>query len=586
MKRFVSLLMAFVLLCGLAGCQNEPEKPSEASSSEPVSSALNVPVNVKDLVVSVGAEPGTLDPAEYQTVDDATILSHLFEGLITINQDGTPVPGQAETYSFNEENTVCTFTLRENLTWSDGQPLKASDFVYAWRRAIYAEDEESSNSYMFSIIKGYREALGLDYTRDETRVVDSRKLCVSAPDDRTLVVELNGPYCEDFILMCSMPALFPVRQDIVEKDGDWADQPKTLVCNGPYVMTAWKHGSYVRLSKNSSYRNAEAIGPETIEFVLGGNSLSMLSAFQKGELMFADTVPYTELSQYEDSDEYYSAGELGAIYLSFNTTRSGMDHPQVRRALSLAINRDYVCKWISMSGDSAATALICDGIADADPYVEFRAVGGEYFDNSSYKKQVEEAKKLLEEAGYPDGEGLDELTYITLSNTKDVAMANEIVAMWKENLGVVCKVEVCSESDFSTKKNQNEYDVVSERYIDTFNDPLVILDRFQSGHAQNSSQYQSEEYDALLTLARETSDIEERYQLYHQAEDFLMEEAVVCPIYFLRYENYLKRNGVDGFYITPTGYKFFMYVKNDAETESSEVSEFESGTETSIPAVS
>lgn len=584
MKRFVSLLLAFVLLCvGLAGCDHGPAQPSEVSSNEPASSAPTVPVNVKDLVVSVGAEPNTLDPAGYRTVDDATILSHLFEGLITVNEEGTPVPGQAETYTFSENNTVCTFTLRENLTWSDGKPLKASDFVYAWRRAICIKEEETSNSYMFSIIKGYREALDLDCGPEETRVVDARKLCVSAPDDRTLVVELDGAY-DAFLLMCSMPALFPVRQDVVEQGGSWDNQPNTLVCNGPYMMTAWKHGSYIRLSKNTGYRNAAAIGPETIEFVLGGNSLSMLSAFQKGELMFADTVPYTELGQLQNSDEYYNYGELGAAYLGFNTTRSPMDDPRVRKALSLAINRDYICKWVTMNGDTAATALICDGIADADPYVEFRAAGNSYFGTSGYKKQMQEAKDLLAQAGYPGGKGLPTLTYLTLNGAKEVAVANAIASMWKENLGVECSIVAGTDVEFNDKKIQQGYDVINDQYVDTFNDPAVILQRFESGHAQNVSLYQSEDYDALLALAKETEDKRERYRLYHRAEELLMTDAAVCPIYFLHYENYVKRNGVDGFYITPTGYKFFMYVKNPSAGESSMVSLPEN--ETSVSAAS
>ena len=582
MKKLVSLLLAAVLLCGVAGCQDEPAPPSEVSSSEPVSSTPAVPINVDDLVVSVGAQPETLDPAGYQTVDDATILSHMFEGLITINEEGTPVPGQAESYVCNDDQTVCTFTLRENLTWSDGQPLTASDFVYSWRRALVPAQEGDNNSYMFSIIKGYREALGLDYGPDETRVVDARKLCVSAPDDRTLVVEINGAY-DDFILMCSTPAFFPVRQDVVEENPDWANRPNTFVCNGPYVMTAWKHNSYVRLTKNEHYRNVEAIGPETIEFVLGGNSLSMLSAFQKGELMFADTVPYTELSQFEDSDEYYNSGNLGTYYLGYNMTRAPLDDQRVRMALSLAINRDYICKWVTMSGDTSATALVCDGIGDAEPSVEFRAAGNNYFGNTSFEQQVEQARELLAEAGYPEGQGLAPLTYLTLSNAKDMAVAYEIAAMWQEYLGVECVVETVPDMEFNDRKNRMEYDIISDQYVDTFNDPLTILGRFQSEYVQNVSGYQSAEYDALLAHAAQADDDRERYRLYHQAEDMLMTEAVVCPVYFLHYENYVKRNGVDGFYITPTGYKFFMYVHNDAKAESQAGSTSSDGTAESVP---
>ena len=356
-----------------------------------------------------------------------------------------------------------------------------------------------------------------------------------------------------------------------------------MSCNGPYVLTAWKHNSYVRLTKNASYRNVEAIGPETIEFVLGGNSLSMLSAFQKGELMFADTVPYTELSQFEDSDEYYNSGELGTFYLGFNMTRSPLDDQRVRMALSLAINRDYICKWVTMSGDSSATALVCDGIADADPSVEFRAAGNDYFGNISFDKQVKKAKELLSEAGYPEGQGMAELTYLTVNNAKDTAVANAIAAMWKEYLGIECRVEVVSNVEINDKKDQLEYDVVNGRYVDTFNDPSTILGRFQSGHSQNVSKYENADYDALMILASETDDKKERYRLYHEAEDMLLTDAAVCPVYFLNYENYVKRNGVDGFYITPTGYKFFMYVRNNAEAEDSPDAQTQSETATSIP---
>ncbi len=346
MKRFVSWICIGGLLCALAGCQNEPAPPSTDSSSELTSSVPSIPINVTDLVVSLESEPASLDPAGYQSRNDGTVLSHLFEGLMVLDSEGNPQPAQAESVSFDQKKKICTFVLRENLTWSDGEPLKASDFVYAWQRVVSDQENENNNAYLFSAIKGYDDAVkSLDSAKNKEASL--KKLGVSAPDDRTLTVELAGEY-QDFLVLCTMPPFFPVRRDVAEKEEHWAERPATLVCNGPYVLTAQKAGSYVRLSRNEHYRDQQAVGPETIEFILGGNRLSMLSAFQKGELMFADSVPYTELSQLKDSEEYVSQGNLGAFYLGFNTSRAPLDNADLRRALSLAINRNYLCNWVSM----------------------------------------------------------------------------------------------------------------------------------------------------------------------------------------------------------------------------------------------
>jgi oligopeptide transport system substrate-binding protein len=226
------------------------------------------------LTVHVGPDPDTIDPALNSAVDGATLISHAFEGLMILDKDGVPREGQAKSYKVSDDGTTYTFTLRDGLKWSDGTPLTAQDFVYAWNRAI-APETAADYEYIFDIIDGY----------------DEGKLNVTAPDDKTLVVQLKAPV-PYFLELCAFPTFFPVRQDIIEQyDEAWAVEPVSYIGNGPYKMTEWVPGSHITFARNENYWNFGALGPEKIKFVLMEDDNAIKSAFENGEILFADGWP-------------------------------------------------------------------------------------------------------------------------------------------------------------------------------------------------------------------------------------------------------------------------------------------------------
>ena len=242
-----------------------------------------------------------------------------------------------------------TFKLRDDLKWSDGEPLVASDFVYAWNRAIDPETA-ADYEYMFESIEGYTEG----------------KLNVTAPDDKTLVVKLIAatPY---FLELCAFPTFFPVRKDIVEANPDkWTLDPKTYIGNGPYVLSEWVHDSHMIYKKNPNYWNVGKLGPESIKFLLMGDDNAILAAFENGEILLADSMPNDEIDAWRDKKEFNIEGQLGTYYISFNVKKPPLDNPKVRKALTLAIDREFITTNIGKAGQQPAGAFVSIGLTDAD----------------------------------------------------------------------------------------------------------------------------------------------------------------------------------------------------------------------------
>jgi len=496
-----------------------------------------------ELAVHVGSEPDTIDPALNTAADVATMLIHAFEGLMTLDEKGQPVYAQAESHTVSEDGLTYTFKLREGLKWSDGKPLTAHDFVYSWNRVISPETA-ADYAYMFECIEGY----------------DTGKLNVTAPDDRTLVVKLVAvtPY---FLELCSFPAFFPVRQDIVEANPDtWTLAPETYIGNGPYMLQEWVHDSYILFRKNPYYWNASKItGPDTIRFMLMSDDNAILAAFKNGEILFADSMPVDEIDAWRDKPEFNLKGQLGTYYVSFNVTKPPLNNPMVRKALVLAVDRDYIVKNIGKAGQQPAGAFVPTGLSDVELTKEFREVGGDYYDPSkeAYEANLREAKKLLADAGYPNGEGIPTLEYIYNEGTGHQLVAEALQAMWKE-IGINITLSSQEWNTFLNTRKNGEYYMARNGWLADFNDPICFLDMWITGSGNNDAQWSNKEYDELIRRVKSSSDREERMELMHRAEDILFEEWILCPIYYY-VDIYLKSEKLDGFYSSPLGYKYFMY---------------------------
>ena len=467
------------------------------------------------LAVNVGSDPDTIDPALNSAVDGATLIIHVFEGLYTLDKDGVPVPGQAKDVQISDDGTVYTFTLRDGLKWSDGKPVTANDFVYAWNRAIDPETA-ADYAYMFEVIDGY----------------DEGKLNVTAPDDKTLVVKLKNrvPY---FLELTAFPAFSPVRQDIVEQYGDaWATKPETYIGNGPYKVTEWVPGSHITMTKNENYWNYKNLGMQNIKFVLMDDPGAQLNAFIKGEILFTDEIPNDEIDTWRDKPEFHLEGQLGTYYVSFNTQREYLNNPKVRQALTLAIDREFIVREIGKAGQVPAGAFVPIGLSDADPSKEFREVGGDYYDPYDYEGNLEKAKQILAEAGYPNGEGLPTFEYLYNSESEGHRLIGEALQdMWGK-LGV--KINLVSQewATFLNTRKNGDYDIARNGWLGDYNDPISFLDMWITGSGNNDAQWSNPEYDKLISQIKTETDTAKRFELMHKAEDMIFEDWMLCPIYY------------------------------------------------------
>ena len=495
-----------------------------------------------DLSVNVGSDPDTIDPALNSAVDGATMIIHAFEGLYTLDKDGVPVPGQAESVAVSDDKLTYTFTLRDGLKWSDGSALTAEDFVYSWNRAI-APETAADYSYMFESIAGFADG----------------KLDVTATDDKTLVVKLNAvtPY---FLELTAFPTFSPVKKDIVEANPEgWAIDVKTYIGNGPYKMIEWVPGSYIKYEKNKNYWNYKALGPNTIKFVLMSDDVAILNAFQNGDIAFADSMPNDEIAAWDGKAEYHKQGQLGTYYVSYNTTRAPLDNPLVREALTLAVDRDFIAVNIGQAGQVPAGAYVAIGLTDADPAKEFRTVGGDYYDptKAANEANLQKAKDLLAEAGYPNGEGFPTMEYLYNDGTGHQQIGEALQSMWAK-IGVNVNLVSQDWATFLNSRKNGDYDIARNGWLGDYNDPISFLDMWITGGGNNDAQWSNTEYDALISQIKTSSDAAERMKLMHQAEDILFDEWVLCPIYYY-VDIFLQDTNLEGAWSSPLGYKYFMY---------------------------
>lgn len=552
-KRFAALVLAMALmLTSLAGCGNSKDTGSAASNAgsdgAPAASALSV---------CLGPEPASMDPALNTTVDGGSTISHFFEGLTKLDKDGkTYVNGQAKDIQVSEDGLTYTVTLRDDIKWSDGQPVKASDFIYAWQRAV-SPKTAAEYAYMFDMIKNAAKI-----TADEEK--DATKLGAVAKDDKTIVITLEAP-CTYFKELLAFPAFFPVRKDVVEGNDAWTQKPETYISNGAYKLKAWNHKESIVAEKNPNYYDASKIVSNTINFVLLEDDAAMLTAYQNGEVSLIDRLPVDEYATWKEQPDWHSDAQLGTYLVAFQTEKAPFNDKRVRKALSLAIDREYIVNNIDTGGNTPATGMVSYGVIDQDNTKQFRDVGGNYWDASSaaYEKNVAEAKKLLAEAGYPDGKGFPTFEYMFNSATNHQAIAEALQNMWKTELGIDATLSGQEWSVFTDTRHKGQYQVARHGWLADYNDPVSYLDLWVTGAGNNDAKWSNKEYDSLIAKAKSTADQKVRMEAMHKAEDILMDELPVAPVYFYS-DPYLLKTDVTGFYDSPLGFKFFFYAKQGA----------------------
>lgn len=559
----VFALLAFSLV--FVGCSKKEEVTVANNAQQTATKSF-------DLNVCFASEPQTIDPALNSAVDGAIMTQHFFEGLMKWADSGKPVNdkgnmnfaelvnGQASSYQkvVNDDGTVTyTFKIRPDAKWSDGKAVTANDFVYSWRR-LADPNTAADYCYMIDMVKGYAEV--------NSGEADPSTLAVSAPDASTFEVVLTYD-CPYFLEICAFPAAFPVREDVVSAEPDtWttSNGSKNYITNGPWKMAEWVHDSYIKMVPNEYHYDVANLGPDSITFRLMADSNAMLAGFRSNDLQYINQVPVDETPSLIASGELDIVDYIGTYYVSYQTQAEPFDDWRVRKAFTLTIDSKYIVEQITQSGQVPATGFVPAGVYDANPTGDdFRTVGGDYWEapltDEIYQKNCEEARQLLADAGYPNGEGFPVVTYLYNTGDARKAVGEALQQMWQKALNVTVQLQNQEWNAFLETRKNGDFQVARNGWIADYNDPISFLDMWLTGGGNNDGQYSNPEYDAAIKEAKSSADPAVRMAAMHRAEDIIMgEDWALGPIYFYT-NSYMMKENIKGAFYTPLGYYIFGY---------------------------
>jgi oligopeptide transport system substrate-binding protein len=559
-RNFLKVAGVSAAALGLAACGGSKSGSTATSGSTAGSTAGGV--NTAGFTVQYGSNPETLDPALNSAIDGANTIITIFEPLLLINENNEVVGGQAESWETSEDGLTWTFTMRDGLKWSDGTDLNAKDFEYSFKRMVDPNTAAPYAETCLGMIDGFEEAAGFpDADGNPTAEPNPDALNVKASDDgKTLTIVLSYP-CSYFDKMAAFATMSPVQQATVEANGDaWCTSPDTFVSNGPYMITDWTPSERIVLTKNPNYVggwDSSKIVSDTITLLLLEDSSASFAAYNSGEAVLVKDVPTDEipsLTKAEDGGDFYVDTILGTYYVSLNLQRDAFKDAKVRKALSLAIDRDYVANTIMQGTYSAADSIVGPGIVDESGY--FHDNGNAPYISADYEANLAEAKKLLEEAGYPNGEGYPTIEYSTNDAGYHVPLAEYLQQAWGD-LGITLTINKMEWSSFTPARRAGEYDVARNGWVMDYNDPSNMLDLFCSGNGNNDGKYANPDFDAAIDASK-VADSAEHFAQLHKAEDILMEDTGCLPIAY--YNDYwLQSPTLKGTWHSPYGYWYLQY---------------------------
>lgn len=500
------LLIPALLLLLAAGCARR-ETPVEAG------------IRTQTLHLGNGAEPQTLDPHLVTALTDANIMLALFEGLCALDErTSEPLPAAAARWEVSADGLVWTFHLRENLKWSNGDPLVASDFVFAWRRTL-SPVLAAEYAYLLFPLKN---AAALN----AGKLTDFTQLGAEAVDDRTLRLTLGQP-TPYLPALTVNPVWFPLNPRVVAAGGatdqrtnTWS-RPESHVGNGPFALHEWRANAHVSVRRNPHYRDAAAVRLGTLVFHPVESPETEERNFRAGQLHITHGLPVTKIAPYRTDQPAALRIDpfLQTIFLRFNTTRPPFDRAEVRRAFALAIDRD------------AITGSVLRGANRPAPHFTPPDLAG-YTARATVGTDPAEARRLLAAAGFPEGQGLPVIQLQVRSDALQPAMAEVLQAQWQRELGVRTEITILEQRTWIQNQQALDYMVSGAGWIGDFADPLTFLDLFVGAGGNNWTGWHDPAYDALIAAAVGTTDPAARREIFQQAEARLLAAAPITPVFF------------------------------------------------------
>lgn len=533
----VALVAAFGLVAVGCGGDDETTTTTAAPGGESTTTtAADMGDLAEDqtLVWNINTEPPSLDPNLASDTTSVAVINSIMEGLVHIDYDGNPFPGAAETWEVSADGLTVTFNLRGTDKWTNGDTVTSEDFKNSWIRIL---DPATAADYAYQLyfIQGAE-----DFNSGEGTVED---LGIDATDPNTLVVTLVGP-TPWFVPMMSHQAFFPIHKATVDQFADKWTEPANIVTNGAYILDTWNHDSDILLTKNPDWREAETVVLENVKMVMINEETTGVAAFENGEIDIQMQLPVADMERLKALPQYNLFPTLGVYYYGFNTTHAPLDDVRVRKALSLAIDRQSIIDNITQADQLPATGFVPAGMPGFD------TIKQAYIQPTA---DVEGAKALLAEAGFVDAAGLPEIVIYYNTSEGHAAIATDIQAQWKA-IGInatLKNMEWAQYLDFV----QNNDDVMVYRmgWLADFGDAFNFLDVLRGGGGNNYTRWVNADFDKGLADALQATSDEDRWAVYANMEKIVsVDEMPVAPIYW--YTNpELVAEYVDGYKPNPLG---------------------------------
>lgn len=475
------------------------------------------------LRVGIGAEVPTLDPQLVSDLQGLYLARGLFEGLVILDPKTLePRPGLAEKWSVSDDGTVYTFTLRPNICYSDGNPILVEDFIFAVKRALQPKFASPTVDMIYPVknAKAYYEGR-----------TDWESVGIRAINENTLQITLERPV-PYFLSLLSQPVWTPLSPKMIEpygafdsRDNSWA-KPKHLISNGAFKLKSWQVGNCIEIEKNPNYYNAKKNLLDGVIFFPISDPHIEQNAFWRNELDITANIPLDELEQlhqkHPESTQEFSS--LSCFYYIVNTEHPPLNDARVRMALSLAINREALCHLLHRDESFAAYALIPEN------------TGGYQRSQKLFQRDIEKAKALLAEAGYPDGKNFPKLTLTFNTSDQHRMIAQAVQEMWRQELGISIQLHSEDWKSFLLTRRSGNFDIGRGGWIGDYNDPVTFLELFKSQSSSNYPHWKNSTFDLYLEQA-ESASINERLKIFEKAEALLIKNAPIIPLYFETYHH-------------------------------------------------
>ncbi|SMC20850.1 oligopeptide transport system substrate-binding protein [Clostridium acidisoli DSM 12555] len=534
----------------LSGCG------SSSSSSTTSKSAQIIKYNL-------GANPKTIDPGLNSSVEGATVIANAFEGLTDVDANNKPHPGVAKSWTISADGKHYVFHLRKDAKWSDGKPVTAKDFEYAWKRAL-APETASDYAYQLYYLKnaqGYNESsLPADQKTPGVAAATADQVGVKATDDYTLDVELENP-TPYFLSLMAFQTYMPLRKDVIDAHPkDWAINGPTYVSNGAFKMVDWKQKDKLEFVKNPNYWNKSAVKLDKLTYTVLDDETSYMSAYQSGQVDIIDAPPTEQIPSLLKSGKAKSYVNIGTYYYSFNldptakvdpAVAKAMDNVKVRQAISLAIDRTSLVKNVTKAGQIPSTTFVPSGIIGPD---------GKDFKQKKYYSataDVKKAKQLLADAGYADGNNFPSIELIYNNGEGHQSVAEAIQAMLKKNLNINITLRSVERKVQLDETSKHTYTGMARNgWSADYVDPMTFLDMWVTGGGNNTAGYSNKAYDKLIEEAKAETNATKRFKEMHDAEDILMTDMPIIPLYEYNVISCMK-DYVKGVYRTPMDTVYF-----------------------------